>query len=540
MRMLRLLLWPAGVALGVGAERIYVGWADPRDWVPDLLTGLTLITCGLIAWSRRAESRSGALLTATGFTWFAGNFAASGIGAIDWLAVHAVYLHRGPLVQLVLTYPRGRAVGGLQRAVIGAAYVAAVISPVARSEVLTIVLAAVVIGVAAWSYLRAVGRERRTRVYALQASAFVGLMFAGTAAVHIAFPTGEADRATLLAYQAGLCALSVGALVTLLEAPWERAALTDLVVELGEKRSGTVGGTLAHALGDPTLEVAYRLHNGEGYVDATGRPVELPTSDSDRRVTPLERDGEEVAMLVHSAGVLDDPALVEAVAAAARLAASNVRLQAEVLGRVTELQASRRRLVVAADEERRRLEQRLSEGAVRRLATLGEVLETAYRRATPEVRGSIERAASQLERTLAGLHELAAGLHPRELAGKGVGDALASLAERSPVAVQLEVERRRLPDEVEAAVFFVCSEALANVAKHASASVVSITLNVENEVASLEIADDGIGGADPASGSGLRGLADRAEALGGTLIVESPPGRGTRLVAEWPLVPRFT
>src|SRR5512133_492877 len=412
VRMLRLLLWPAGVALGVGAEWISFGWADPRDWVPDVLTGLTLATCGLIAWSRRGESRSGALLTATGFAWFAGNFAASGVEAIDWLAAHAVYLHRGPLVQLVLTYPRGRAVGGFQRAVVGAAYVAAVISPVARSEVVTIVLAAVVIGVAARSYLRAVGRERRTRVYAFQASAFVGLMFAGTAAVHIAFPTGEADRATLLAYQAALCALSVVALVALLEAPWERAAVTDLVVELGEKRSGTLGGALADALGDPTLEVVYRLRNGEGYVDATGRPVELPTADSDRRVTPLEREGEEVAMLVHSAGMLDDPGLVEAVAAAARLAASNVRLQAEVLGRVTELQASRRRLVVAADEERRRLQQRLSEGAARRLAALGEVLETAHQRATPEARGSIERAESQLERTLAGLHELAAGLHP--------------------------------------------------------------------------------------------------------------------------------
>lgn len=535
MRRLRLLLWPAGAGFGLAAEWIFFGWSDFGDWVPDLLTGWSLIACGLIGWSRRPGSRSGALMAATGFTWFAGNFAASGVGAIDWLSAHALYLHRGPLVQLVLTYPRGRPAGRLERAAVLAGYAAAVVVPIWRSETTTIVLAWILVGVASRDYLRAVGRDRRAHLYALRMTAFLAAVLAGAAVVRLVLPTQDAKEATLLAYQAALCALAVGLLAGFIRAPWERAPVTDLVVELGRTRSGTLRDALARALGDPTLEVGYRLSDDDVYVDAAGRPVLLPAPGSDRRVTRVERDGQELAVLVHDPAVLDDPALFEAVAAAARLAASNAKLQAEVRAQVAELQASRRRLVEAGDEERRRLERRLSEGAARRLASLEQVLARAQRRARPNTIHGIERAESQLARTLDDLGELAAGLHPRELVETGFAAALASLAARSPVPVALAVTGERLPAEIEAALYFVCSETLANVAKHASASGAKVTVCADDGRVRVDVVDDGVGGADVTGGTGLGGLADRVEALGGRLRIDSRQGSGTRISADIPL-----
>jgi signal transduction histidine kinase len=536
MRGLRLLLWPAGAALGIVAEWALYGWAAPRDWVPDLLTGWTLIACGLIGWSRRPESRSGPLMATTGFIWFAGNFTTSGFGALEWLSAHALFLYRGPLVHLVLTYPRGRSVGRLERAAVAAGYAAAVVLPIWRSEIATIVLAGVLVAVAGRGYFGAVGRERRERLYALQATAFLGVVLAGARAglPPLAFPTTGLN-ATPIGYQAALCALAIGLLAGLIRVPWERPAVTDLVVELGETRSGTLRYAMAGALGDPTLEVGYWLPDRRLYVDPSGRVLDLPPVGSDRRVTRLERDGQELAVLVHDAAVLNDPALIEAVAAAAELGASNTRLQAEVRARVEELGASRRRLIEASDDERRRLEQRLSEGAARRLASLAQLLAAARTRAGPETARSIGRAESQLTHTLAELRELGAGLHPRELAEHGLAEALRSLAEQSPVRVDLEVSSERLPKDVEAAAFFVCSEALANVVKYASASRAVVSASVSRGTLRVEVVDDGDGGADPAAGTGLRGLADRVEAVGGTLSVESPPGEGTHLTADLPL-----
>jgi signal transduction histidine kinase len=536
MRLFRFALWPAGAALGILAEQLYFGWGDARHWVPDLATGWSLIACGLIGWSRRPDSRSGALMTATGFAWFAGNFATAGLAPLHWFAAYALYLYRGPLVHLVLTYPRGRLAGRIERSAVALGYLAAIVTPAWRSGTTTIVLATLLLAVAGRSYLRAAGRERRERLAALQATAFLGAVLAADALVRLAVSTPEAKDATLLANEAALVALAVSLLAGLLRWPWERAEVTDFVVELGEARSGTLRDALAGALGDPTLELGYWLPESGAYVDVAGRRLELPAAGSDRAVTRVERDGQAVAVLVHDPAVLDDPGLVEAVAAAARLAASNARLQAEVRAQVSELQESRRRLVRAGDEERRRLEERLREGAEQRLVALGHVLERASGNTSRTTTAEIERASGQLARALADLHDLARGLHPRALTEHGLAAALASLARRSPVPVELAVPvERRLPAEVEAAAYFICSEAFANVAKYASASRVVVSVTADDRAALVEIVDDGVGGADPEHGSGLRGLADRAEALGGAFRLESPPGGGTRLSAELPL-----
>jgi len=474
-------------------------------------------------------------MAATGFAWFAGNFTTAGLGPLDWLAAHALYLYRGPLVHLVLSYPRGRLAGRIERAAVAAGYVAAFVTPAWRSWSATIVLASLLVGVAGRSYLRAAGRERRERLAALQATAFLGVVLAADALIRIAVSAPEAKDATLLANEAALVALAVSLLVGLLRWPWERAEVTDFVVELGEARSGTLRDALARALGDPTLELGYWLPASGAYVDAAGHRLELPAAGSDRGATRVERDGQAVAVLLHDPAVLDDPGLVEAVAAAARLAASNARLQAEVRAQVSELQESRRRLVRAGDEERRRLEQRLRDGAERRLVALEHVLELVSGNTSRTRTAEIERARAQLARTLADLRDLAGGLHQRALAEKGLAAALASLARRSPVPVELAVLAGPLSAEVEAAAYFVCSEALANAAKYASASRVVVRVTADDRAALVEIVDDGVGGADPAQGSGLRGLADRVEALDGALRLESPPGDGTCLAAELPL-----
>jgi signal transduction histidine kinase len=464
------------------------------------------------------------LLAATGFAWFAGNFAGS-----------LLYLHRGPLVHCLLAYPSGRLRSTLDRVAVIAAYAVAIVAPIGRSETATIVLAIVLVAVAFRGYVSAVGRGRRARLPALWAVALLGLVLVAGAVGRFAYPAGNTSDTVLLAYEAALVVVAIWLLIGLLRAPWERAPVTDFVVELGEVRSGTLRDALARALGDPSLIVGYWLPDTGIYAGPDGARLELPEPGEPRAVTLVERDGQPLAALIHDPAVLDDPRLLEAIAAAARLAAANARLQAEVQAQLADLGASRRRLLRAGYEERRRLELRLREGSARRLERLAESLSSVRREAGSAAAERIEQAESQLANTLADLHELALGLHPRELADKGLERALLSLAAQSSVPVKLDVAAEHLSRELEAAAYFVCSEALANVAKHASASRVAVHVVCSDGFLIVEIADDGVGGADPSRGSGLHGLADRIEALGGTVRVESPPSTGTRLEAVIPL-----
>jgi signal transduction histidine kinase len=536
MRSLRVLLWPAGAVLGIGAEWISFEWEDPGSWIPDLATGWTLIACGLVAWSRRPDSRSGPLLAATGFSWFLGNFAASGLAPVGWLGEQTLYVYRGPLLQLLITYPGGRPSSRRELAAVALGYVAAVVAPVWRSEVVTIVLAVLLVAICARAHARADGRSRQARLIGLWAAAGLGLALAGGAAARLAIAAGEASEPSLLALEATLCALAGGLLAGLLAPSWERAAVTDLVIELGERRARTLRDELARALGDPTLEVGYWLPDRGVFVDSDDRPLALADPDSERSITIIEGDGGPVAALVHDPAVLDDPGLREAVSAAARLAAANARLTAEVRAQVAELQESRRRILEAGDEERRRLERRLREGAQERLERLAEHLSRTRRSARSEAAGErIARTEAQIARTLEELHRLAQGLHPRVLTEAGLAGAISSLAEQAPVTIEVVSPLPGLPPDVEAVAYFVCSEALANIAKHAGAARASLSVTTGDGRVTVAIEDDGVGGADPARGTGLRGLADRLEALGGTLHVDSPEGRGTRLAAEIPL-----
>src|SRR5215217_7923990 len=321
MRGLRLALWPAGLVLGIAAE--WGTWTDdPGGAVLDLAVGFLLIGLGLVAWQRRGSSAVGPLMAASGFAWFLGN-----------LATWALYLHRGPLVHLVVSYPTGRLRSRLQWAVVVAGYAYAVAFPLARNEEATILLAFAVCSVALGRYLVASGPERRACASALGAAAMVALALTLSAADRLAGV--DADRAVLWAYEAVTGLVAVWLFADLLWGRWTQAAITGLVVDLGELGdAGTLRDRLARALGDPSLVVGYWLPGESRYVDEAGRPVELPIAGMGRAVTPIQQDGEPVAALVHDASVLGDPRLVADVAATAQLAVANARLQAEVRARV--------------------------------------------------------------------------------------------------------------------------------------------------------------------------------------------------------------
>jgi signal transduction histidine kinase len=473
-----------------------------------------------------------------------GNFAEVDSEVVSWAAATAVYLHRGPLFHLLLTYPSGRATSGLTRVAVVVGYALALIPSLWRNDVATISISAALIVVSARGYAGAAGEARRARLFAFRATAVVGLVIGGTALVWLIVPEAEIRVSSLLAYRSTSILVYeltligvVGALFAgLFSTPWKRTAVADLVVELGEGGEGTVRDELARALGDPSLEVGYRDRRSGSFTDAAGRPLSMPKAGDRRSRTEIEVDGETVAVLIHDPAVLDDSALLGAVASAAHLAASNARLQSAVQARLSELRESRRRIVDARDEERRLLARRLHDGAEKRLDRLGIILSTVRSKGGWQSSSErIDRAEAQLALVLRELRELAHGLHPRVLSEDGLEKALTSLSENLAIPVEITVTPKRLPANVEAACYFFCSEALANVVKHASASKVWISVDHADKRVTLSIEDDGVGGADPSKGSGLRGLSDRLQAVDGTLEVTSEPGVGTRLTAEIPL-----
>ena len=317
-----------------------------------------------------------------------------------------------------------------------------------------------------------------------------------------------------------------------------RAAVADLVLDLERTPRVSVRDALARAVGDPSLELALWLPERGAYVASSGRPVELPQPGAERAVTLIGHGAAPLAAMIHDPALLERKALLDAAGAAASLALENERLQAELKAQLIEIQASRARIVEAGDRERRRLERDLHDGAQQRLLGLGLALQLAQSQLGPVANGLGEllaEADGELRAALDELRELARGIHPAVLTEQGLGPALQSLADRSSVPVRVEaIPDGRVGEAAEAAAYFLVSEGLANVAKHATAATVRLRLVRDGDVLVVDLADDGIGGADARRGSGLRGLADRVHALDGTVTVESPPGGGTAIHAVIP------
>ena len=316
-----------------------------------------------------------------------------------------------------------------------------------------------------------------------------------------------------------------------------RGALGTAIVDLEPGAPpGQLRDTLARALGDSTLQLAFLRPDGAGFTDTSGQAVDPARPDPGRAVVPLA--GAEEAVLVHDEGLELEPQLVRLTAAAASMALEHSRLQAEVQAQLELVRASRARIVEAGDAERRRLERDLHDGAQQRLVTLTLALGMARSRvagADPELESLIDSASKEAREALIELRELARGIHPAVLTETGLAGAIQALVERSPVAATItEVPRERFPAVIEATAYFVVCEALANVAKHARASTAEVRIRKLPGRLAVEVSDDGAGGARPERGSGLRGLADRVASAGGALRVDSPPGAGTRLEADIP------
>jgi signal transduction histidine kinase len=381
---------------------------------------------------------------------------------------------------------------------------------------------------------RAASRPRRRALLPSVAGSAALLLFAALLTNDIV--TGSRSQTVLWLAICSLVSVPAAFLFGLLRSRLARGGVADLFRDLKTTGGGTLQGVLAKALGDPSLVVAYRLPESLGYADADGRSVLVPPVAADRSSAAVESDGTEIATLVYDASLDDDPELVEAVRAAAGMALENERLHAEAASRLAEVQASRERIVAASDAERRRLERNLHDGAQQRLVALSLQLRLLQGRVgdDPSAQALVSTASSELAQSLKELRELARGIHPAVL-NHGLEAALDSLAARSPVPTRVDYEGDGpLPEPVELAAYFVASEALTNVAKYARATSASVRFARTRSRAVIEIADDGVGGADEARGSGLRGLADRVEALDGRLRVVSPPGAGTVVSAELP------
>jgi signal transduction histidine kinase len=532
--------------------------------------GWAFIGTGIYAWLRRPENRIGALMTAVGFS---ACLAGLRVATEPWVFVFGLLFITSQwalLYHMLLAFPGGTLQSGLERVLVGAMYFSAVVvHPVqvlfqdttrlglpenmllieghpdlsvdlSRSRFwLALVLLTALAVILTRRWRAASGSQRRALAPVLVSGGLVMLLLGVWYAAMLArldegFVQGLEDARYVVlatvpfAFLAGLLRSRVAG----------AAVVSDVVARLGDpgRRRG-VCREMADALEGTSLELAYWVDDPGEYRDADGRKVELPPEGSDRIATPLEVGDRPDAVLIHDSSVEGERELVRAVGAAAALTIENERLAAELQAKIEELSASRARIVESSDATRRRLERDLHDGAQQRLVSLALSLRILHSRldGDPEAVRELEAARRELDQALEELRELARGIHPSVLSDRGLAAALDGLAHRAPLPVELEgTAGERLPGRVESAAYFVVAEALTNVVKYAHATHASVNLSRDDGQVLVEVSDDGVGGADPASGSGLRGLLDRVSALGGKLEVESQPGRGTKVRAEIP------
>jgi signal transduction histidine kinase len=586
------LLGLLGVVAGVAAVAVVLSSNHARSRETTalllLLTGWSFIGCGLFAWLRRPENRIGLLMVGVGFVSFLAALGEANasmpftVGIVFANAALALFAH------LLLAFPTGRLETRFRRAAAIALYIDLVglqvlwllfadvrevgcgdcvagglHEPAALSENGLLVWRnagaagaidtaqngfGIALGLAVAALLlhrwrSAAPPARRALAPVLLSGAVAVVVLLVALATYVAWDVSAQPLRWLALATYPLVPFAF--LIGILRVRLARSAVGSLVIELGETPApGRLRDLLSRALGDPSLELAYHVGDHK-LVDVDGHAVELPAEGTDRAATTVEHDGQPVAALVHDASLLEEPELLDAVTAATGLALANERLQAELRARLEDLRRqdeevrrSRARIVEAGDAARRRLERNLHDGAQQRLVALALTLRMAESRATEDPEGTreiIKAAGADLAEALSELRELARGIHPALLTERGLGEAVEVLGRRAAVPIEVAaMPDRRLPEPIEAASYYLIAESLTNAARHAQATKVVVSVRCVAGRAMVEVRDDGVGGADDGTGSGLSGLRDRVEALDGSLEVVSPPGGGTTIRADLP------
>jgi signal transduction histidine kinase len=514
---------------GLVATWLRYGFGSLPVATPHLVAGWVAAGSGIFAWWRVPWSRVGPLWLAAGIAWFATDISGClnlepfthrcvSTGPVAPIASATASVWLGIVCHLLTTFPSGRIASRAQAAIVIGGYAIALAIP----------LWAPVATLAAGGFL-ITGPLLTLRHSASDARPDVlPALVIGTG---LAVALGVAELVPEFVIEIAVPLAAIGTVVGLMGVADRRAALSpDRAVELG--------GALATALRDPRFSVAFRSSRRDAWVDSAGQRVPTPVAADGAELTTIERDGETLAIAAHDPATLNDPNVRAAVTLALELAAHNARLRADLAEQLAELEASRLRLVDAALRERRELGDRVDEEVLSPLAHLSTELDQIGSVGDEPTETHVKRASDQLATARQEIGALASGLYPRMLESDGLAATLRDLVSRSSVPVEirttLDGTGRRA---VDATIYFVCSEALTNVERHAGATSVRLTLTATGSAVELVIEDDGVGGADAIRGSGLRGLADRVEALGGSLLIESAAGKGTRLVATIPVNP---
>jgi signal transduction histidine kinase len=537
-----------------------------------IVAGVSFVSAGLLASARRPERWTGALMIGAGFALFAERLVQANHSVPFTLGLVSLGIPAAVLVHLVLVFPEGRLRSNWERLIVGVAYLNGVVvqlvmlmfmpvevvggcpcphnllfarddmtthmrlMSVERYSGLAVAVAAGLVLVSRW---RPASRPLRRALFPILVCGGAALALLAATLVASSLPYSGAPLKLQSAERLAFGVVPIAYLFGLFRARMGRVGVSDLIVELGRGlEPGRLRDAIARSLRDPSLELGFWIRDPDEYVDVDGNRVSIvPTAG--RAVTILERHSRKVAALVHDPALSEDPALLDAVSSAAGLALENERLLAELRAQLDEVRDSRTRIVEASVSERRRLERNLHDGAQQRLVTLSLHLRMAQETLHDDplaAEAMLAGVGDDLKEALNELRELARGLHPAVLTDRGLAPALQSLANRSPFPVKLSgVPALRLPDAIEAAVYYVVAESLTNAAKHSGATKGSVELSTTPEAVVVEIRDNGGGGANLNGGTGLRGLADRVEALGGELRLHTHAGGGTAIRAELPL-----
>jgi signal transduction histidine kinase len=511
------------VALGLAAGRLGFAAFAFQGAVLTVVTGWVVVVCGLVAWWRVPDSRVGALLVAAGLASYLGWFDHVGAAWLADLATWSTWLFVAILAHAVLTYPEGRVHDSRLGILIVVGYVLALL-PMPAQPLAPAVWIAVAVALR-----RLRGRPDPRRGPADRMGLLLALGLAAGPVLGPVLAPGIVDLRSLR-----LVAIAATALVLTADRvrmQLDRVRMTDLVLRLDGGGPASLATELRRATGDATLEVAFWVPERAAWVDSSGRAVVLPTHGPTRTVTRLERGDGRPVVLVHDRAVEADAALLEAVSQASALSSANAALQADLRAQVEDVRASRLRILQAAAAERSALRRRLDASLGPRLERADELLSASTMRDP-----TVEAARQELAGVKAELARLAEGLHPLALESGGLAGALRALVDRSRISVRLHLGA--VPPTTPATastIYFVCAEALANVAKHASARTASVDLGVAGDRIRLEVADDGVGMDTTTAGSGIGGMRDRVEALGGQLRIVSSPEGGTRLSVALPV-----